>query len=366
MATSLEMLKDIEKSLHVEGEGLAAIAEQINFTDILADFENYDLFIEDRGRRLNSKKLIKKITNGHNIVYGINQSDELKNIFYYSHVAACCELFSGWELPVNALNRQNMISLVNQSLSQLKDASKEKLYELQSRIQRTDVIRSMQILRMMGLLSSKSSAQRQFSFAAGNANRELDGVHMSPIISRRSNILKRSEDVIVFGKRVNQPENIVLVDNDPAFKELYLSLNQSQPERVLAFNENADQAIKKLSTLINEKRWKPCNLVAGIRIDHEIIPDVADFFKQFLPVLDLVSDFIISVGAGHNLQEFEGRIQLMSALFEYLTKKGLQPVKIILHANGTSKQQRDAPLFGCGPTTTYEILYCKIKKKKLL
>ncbi|MCW9014352.1 MAG: hypothetical protein OQL06_11260 [Gammaproteobacteria bacterium] len=360
------MFEDLKKSFNVDGEGLAAIAESGMLAKILEDFENYELFIRDRAKRLNSKKFVKKLSNGTNVIYGSNQVPELKKIFLYSHLAACCELFDGWELPVHAINRQGMHALISQGLSQFSDAPADKLNELQARVHRTDVVRSMQILRMMGLLSSNSSTQRQLSFAAGNANRELDGIHMNPVIRRKVNILDNSNNMIVFGKSINRPENVVLIDNDPAFDELYTSFNRNYSEWILALNENADSAMKKIPGLMNKKNWRPCNLVAGIRIDHEIIPDVVKYFTQLAPVLDTVSDFVISIGAGHSLKEFEGRINLMAALFEYLTKQGLEPVRIILHGSGNIEEQRNSPLFGCGPTTTYEILYCKIKTKKLV
>ncbi|MFK5985337.1 MAG: hypothetical protein QM479_07915 [Pseudomonadota bacterium] len=366
MEYSSEKIAEIERSLRVEGEGLAAISESGILANMLDDYEDYESFIKARCKSLNSKKLVKKISNGTNIIDGTKQSNELKKIFYYAHLTACCELFNGWELPINTLNRQNMDTLLNQSLSQLNGASEEKLQELESRIQRADAIKSIQILRMMGLLSSSSSNQRQFSIAAGNASREIDGVHMIPKISRRLNVLDNNKNIFVIKKLINQPESIVLIDNDPAFKGLYQSFNQNKSDWILAFNEDADLAVKKLSAMIEDKNWQPCNLVAGIRIDHEIIPDVSKFFRQLMPVLDTVSDFIITVGAGHSVDEFEGRINLMTALFEYLSKQGLEPVKIILHGGGSIEEQRNTPLFGTGPTTTYEILYCKIKKKKLL
>jgi len=359
------MFNEIMKSYQVDGDGLAVIAESGMLSNMLNNFKNYELFLGDRNKQFNSKKFIKKISKGSNVVFGVTNDVELRKIFYYAHLAACCELFNGWVFPLNTINRDSMRALIDHALYQFKNAPIGKLNEFQSKIHKSDVVRTIQVLRMMGLLTSNSESQRQLSFAAGNAERELDGVHMLPVIRHQKNAVDNS-NIIEFSKHVNRPEKVVLIDNAPAFKELYDSLNQDHSDWVLALNEDADSAIRKTSELISDNKIKPCNMIAGIRIDHEIIPDVACFFKQLVPVIDSVADLIISVGAGHTLEEFEGRINLMSAMFDYLKKQGMEPVKIILHGSGSAEAQRASPLFGNGPTTTYEILYCKIKKKKLL
>ena len=359
------MFDEIMNSYQVDGDGLAVIAESGMLNNILIDFKNYKFFLKERKKEFNSKKFIKKISRGSNVIYGVTNDAELRNILYYAHLAACCELFNGWVIPLNTVNRDTMRAFIDHALHQFKNAPVSKLNEFQSRIHKSDVVRTIQILRMMGLLASNSAAQRQLSFAAGNAERELDGVHMLPEIRHQKNLVDNS-NIIEFSKLINRPEKVVLIDNAPAFKELYDSLNHDHSDWVLALNEDADCAIQKMSSMIANNKMKPCNMIAGIRIDHEIIPDVAYFFKQLVPVIDSVADLIISVGAGHTLEEFEGRINLMSAMFGYLKMQGMEPVKIVLHGSGNAEEQRNNPLFGSGPTTTYEILYCKIKKKKLL
>jgi len=367
MNVTSDVLDEIHKSYQVDGNGLAVIAESGMLMSMLHDFADYESFLSDRNKQINSKKFIKKISKGSNIVYGNTVDTELRKIFYYAHLAACCELFNGWVLPLNSLSRETIHALVEKSLYPIKDtASSDMLSEIQSRIHKSDVVRTIQILRLMGLLTSNSVVQRQLSVAAGNAQRELDGVHMVPEIRHQKNIIGNNIGAIEFSKIISRPEKVVLIDNAPAFKELYQKLNTDHADWVLALNEDADSAIKKISDLILDKKMKPCNLIAGIRIDHEIVPDVACFFKQLVPVLDSVADLIISVGAGHTVKEFEGRINLMSAMFDFLKNKGMEPVKIVLHGSGNVEEQRSTPLFASGPTTTYEILYCKIKKKKLL
>jgi len=366
MSVNKEAFDEIMQSFNTDGQGLAAIFESGELMNILDDFIDYELFLKNRNKNINAKKLVKRISKGTNVIYGDTNNSDLRKVFYYSHLAVCCELFYGWKLSLNEVNREAMDALIMQSLSSLKDATSDKLKEIQDRVQRADAVRTIQILRMMGLLSSNSDNQKQFSFASGNAQRELDGLHVVPHFKMQKNILDNNKEIIVFDKTVKKPEHAILIDNDPAFKDLYASLNENYQGRMLAFNEDADSAILKVMELIETKSIKPCNLVAGIRIDHEIIPDVSSFFNQLLPVLDTVSDFIISVGAGHTVKEFEGRINLISTLFKYLKKYGLDPVRIVLHGSGSFEDQRNTPLFGCGPTTTYEILYCKIIKKKLL
>ena len=367
MNADLNTIEEIKRSYQVDGDGLAVIFESGMLMNMLDDFNNYQLFLAGRKKQSNSKKFIKKVSKGTNIIHGDVADTELRKIFYYAHIAACCELFDGLSLLLNYLGREAIHDLIDKSLNQLNnDTTSNQLNAVQTRVHKSDVVRTIQIVRLLGLLTSSSNEQRQLSFAAGNADREIYGIHMIPEVRYRKNTLEPTRDAIEFNKTVNQPEFLALIDNAPEFKELYEKLNTEHPHWMLAFNEDAESSISKISDLIADKKIKPFNLIAGIRIDHEIIPDVVNFFKQLAPILDSVSDLIISIGAGHTLEEFNGRINLLSTMFDFLKKKGMEPVKIVLHGEGDVEQQRATPLFGSGPTTTYEILYCKIKKKKLL
>lgn len=354
----------IAKSYMVDAEGLGAIGEAGMLAETLPDFINYRDFLKRNNKITNTEKLIKKLSGDTGIIDATNKSPQLKRVFYYAHLAACCEMFCGWQLPLQSINRVDMQQYVQQSLSSFTASSSSNEAELIKRVHVSDAVRSIHVLRILGLLKLSSSNSRQLSFAAGAGDRDLDGVHMTPAISTQSNLLNTSSN-ISFNRHVDSPENLILVDNDPDFESRYKKLSEANPTWMLALNEDADSAMKKLPIMMHERNWKPVNLVVGIRIDHRMIPDIRLFFSQLKPLLDERADLVFTVGAGHSLDEFRGRRKLMQAMFDFFKKRGMAPVKIIMHRGETLEEQRLCPSFGVSNFTSYEILYCKLLKKKL-
>lgn len=360
-------IKKLMSAYEADAEGLGTIGESGILTELLFDFIDYSAFLKKRNKEIKTDKLINKLSNGTGIINAIGTATELRKIFYYAHIAVCCEMFYGWQLPMQSINRSEMHQRIQQTLLSFTDSSADNIREISRRIHTSDAIRTIQILRFLGLIKSSSKNTRQISFAAGPGNRDLEGVHMTPSISQQSNILNptTNDNSIKFSKNIDRPENIILIDNDPDFKQLYTNLSKENPEWMLALNEDADMAMKKLPDMIDKRNWNPVNSVVGIRIDHRMIPDIKLFFSQLKPLLDNTADFVFSIGAGHTLEEFYGRKKAMAEMFDFFKRGGMSPVKIILHGGKTLEEQRNTPCFGLSNFTTYEILYCKLKRKKL-
>ena len=107
-------------------------------------------------------------------------------------------------------------------------------------------------------------------------------------------------------------------------------------------------------------------MIVGIRVDHRMIDDIADFFVKLAHVMEPQADFVISVGAGYSANEFEGRVNLISGIFDHLKSKKLDPTRIILHSGNTLKESRERPAFGYVAIATHEILYCRLHREILL
>lgn len=369
MTKNTVSFEELLQAYRVEAEGFGAIVESGRGAEILAGFSNYPDYIRQQTADIKTKKMIKRLSKGTGIIYASNPEQALRDIFYNAHVAACCELFMGWDLPVQSLNRKNTLRCAEKALELYRDQPEDKRYEISKRIHNSDATRTMQILRFFGLLTASSTGFRQLSFAAGSGTRDIDGLHGMPVIERKQGTMAVSvplHDSISFSKKILKPDNVVLVDNDSDIHEHYADLSKNNREWLLALDKDADKAMACLPEILTKRQWGLRNLIAGIRIDHRMIPDVALFMSQLTPLLDTSADFIISIGAGHSVDEFRGRLKVVSALFDYLKQCGLEPVRIILHGQGSIEEQRNSPSFGLSYYSTYEILYCKLKRKKLL
>ena len=160
-------------------------------------------------------------------------------------------------------------------------------------------------------------------------------------------------------------KNIVVSDNDPQRRELYLSLNKVKNQNIIGLNIDAYDALTKLPELEKLHNIGSRNLIVALRIDHRMFPDIYRLFKLISLSMDQSADLIITMGSGHTLDEFEGRINKIKEIFEYLKTLKLEPTLIKLHNEGTLEQQRSSNSFSLATITTYQILHCKLKKKIL-
>ena len=367
--TSKTKYDEILNAYKAEADGFGVILESDKFPDMLSNFENYTSFLKNKNRQTKSTKLIKILSKGTGVIdLATNSNPLLKEILYYAQVAVCCELFHGWKIPAQSITRSNMREYVQQAFSKNTKISNSNLSDPINRYHRADASRTIQILRLLGLITISSENIRQISFAAGDAERDIDGIHMMPVIKKYRDTLTNNGNntLLEFSCDMPRPNSLILIDNDPKQNKRYAKFNEIYKEWILALNNDAENAMEKIPSLRQQKNWKPCNFVAGIRIDHRMVPDVSRFMSKLAANLDASADFVFSIGAGHDLEDYHGRIIVMGKLFDYLKQRGMSPVRINMHGAGDVEQQRLTPSFGYSPYTTYEIIYCKLKKKKLV
>jgi len=355
------------KGYEVEADGFGAIAESSLFPELLSRFANYQGFLSDRKKSISSRKLTQSLSGGTGIIEASNQDKILREVFFCSHIAACCALFEGWQIPLQSINREGMHIYAMRSLALYRDGDMDTIHPLIERIHKSDAIRTIQILRLLGLISIDYRSARQLSFAAGSGSRDIDGLHMTPVITHSNLPASRGREgeYITFQQEPRRPENIILVDNDPYYRKHYASLTSTNKDWLLALNDDADSVMEALATILDSNGMGKRNLVAGLRIDHRMLPDIDRFLSRLAPLIDQTADFIITVGAGHTVDEFEGRIRVLDELFHCLRARKLMPIRIKLHGSGNPEEQRSSPSFSITPYTTYEILYCKLKQKRL-
>jgi len=135
---------------------------------------------------------------------------------------------------------------------------------------------------------------------------------------------------------------------------------------VLALNNDAEESVKRLEVEQKELNLKQRNLVVCLRIDHRMLPNSRSFLNLIGRVIDSRADLIMTIGAGNNLLEFEGRLKCFDEMFASLVELGLKPVRILMHGRGSSAQKRSKPNFGELAYTSYQILYCSLERDRII
>ena len=342
---------------------------------MMLNFTDYDAHLQRLNQDPVHQQKVRKLLQAGDTIDTSVPSPELVEIICKAQVAVCCELFKGTSLTRSQMHREGMRLAAQQAIATTQDIpaitsdiSPEDYTSLQrhlldavNHVQNLDTIRVMQVVRLLGLITAHSESMRQLSLAAGNGYRDLYGVHAVPRITIQPLF---EGGVCAFDVVDRLPANTVLIDNDPIFADHYARLNAEQGGSTLAMNMDADQALEQLADKQLAQKLGSRNLVVGLRIDHHMIPDATDFLQRIARVIDQSADLLLTIGAGNNLVEFEGRLRCFDAISQSLKQRGLQPVRIKLHGQGTLEEQRSRPNFGNLEYASYQVLYCKLLLNK--
>lgn len=360
-----------------EADAFGAIAMSPGFETFLSYFSDYDTYLGRLLKGATHQKTIDAALGKSGIIDTATPSKELAQLFCQAQIAACAELFNGWKINNSHLNRDVIRSLVQQGSSsfapipaissdvrpdQYNDSQRLLLNGINV-IQNIDTIRVLQVLKLFGFLTTAASETQQLSLGVGNGYRDLFGIHMLPKIGTSQTTTGNQYH---FEMIERQAAHTVLVDNDPVYKTHFSELTKNEKSRVLALNADADDALVKIENEQSDSLLELRNLVVCLRIDHRMIPDAEKFLNSIAKVIDASADLVMTIGAGNNLEEFEGRLSTFDALFDSLAEKGLKPVRILLHGRGTAAEMRANPNFGQLAYASYQVLYCKLEKSKLL
>ena len=359
-----------------EADALGAIAMSPDFGDLISNYKDYDRYLHVLNTDSNHQKTVGALLQNDGIIDTATPTKELAQLFCLAQIAACCELFKGSKIDATQMNRDGMHALIEQGTASLRNIpeipittqpnqytdSQRALLNGINIIQNVDTVRVMQVLKLLGLMKASASATQQLSLGVGNGYRDLYGIHLTPRVSA---IQEESRIRFLFETEERQAAHTVLIDNDPVYQSHFDTLNAEEQGRVLALNSDADQALQTIESKQQDGEIKPRNLVLGLRLDHRMIPDSEAFLISIASVIDSEADVLVTIGAGNNLVEFEGRLKCFDELFSALIQRNQQPVRILLHGKGSSSEQRSRPNFGQLAYTSYQILYCKLKREQL-
>ena len=209
----------------------------------------------------------------------------------------------------------------------------------------------------------------QLSLGSARGIRDLYSVHLVPGIeqSRPQAIFKSPQPGTVrFNTVLRKPTDVVMVDNHPVYRPYYESLSSKWDNKVIGVHTGSYEVLENFFTDERMRNVKPRDLIFAFRIDHRGFPDVVQFLRLLGPVIANTAHFVITMGAGHSLDEFKGRVNTMKTFNQELSKLGMQPYHFTWHKGETVQEKYQTPLFGAGASTSYETLYCNLDKKRLL
>lgn len=361
----------------LEADAFGAIAMTPSFNSLISQFNDYDDYLKGLRNDPAHQQIVGMLSKNNGIIDTAVPTKELVQLFCQAQIAACSELFNGWKISSSQLNRNELRALVERAsagiinipqipvetpVGQYSDSQRQLLSGINV-IQNVDTVRVLQILKLLGLISTLAKEHHQLSLGVGNGYRDLFGIHLNPKITM---VQEGSSVKLHFETQERQAAHTVLVDNDPIYKDHFEALNQKEEGRVLALNTDAEKSLEVLAKKQEGSDLKQRNLVVCLRIDHHMIPDSKNFIHLIGRVIDSNADLIMTIGAGNNLTEFEGRLQCFDEMSAYLAQIGLKPIRILLHGKGSSAEQRNRPNFGQLAYTSYQILYCSLDRNRII
>ena len=365
--------QQLAASFAQEADAFGAIAMSPGFENLLTQYHDYDSFLQTLNNDSNRKRSVDTLLSNNGIIDTAIPTQELAQIFCQAQIAACAELFNGWRINSSQFSREGILALAKQGSEGLVNIpaipidirpdqyseSQRQLLNGVNVIQNIDTVRIMQVLKLLGLITCHADETHQLSLGVGNGYRDLFGIHLTPRITTERDA---SSTNFYFETIEKRAAHTVLIDNDPVYKSHFDTLNREEGGRVLALNNDADLAFKLLEIEQKESNLMRRNMVACLRLDYRMIPDEEIFLRSTYKVIDEKADLIMTIGAGNNLEELEGRLKCFDNLFSILTERELKPVRILLHGKGSAAEQRSQPNFGQLAYASYQILYCKLDR----
>ena len=329
------------------------------FKIILERMTDYPAYAESRVGISDPLAPIVRESNGSCIIDLTRPGPESRLALYTAQMAAVCVLVEGASLPRADFVPQAFTQLVTQHLDSLRGQPMENLRAQNTRLHTMDTMRTQQLLRAFGLFAADPEQTYQLGLGAGNGLRDAFFVHAEPWIH---GTVQGGREFVSLGVERRWSKHLVLTDSDPEYRDHYLTLNNREFPDIDAYNEETDSVLSRFPDTGFQKR----NLVAAIRFDHRMFPDIPGFLSRLTPCLGEECDFIASVGAGDTIEDFTGRMDKIAEFFQVLKSAGLQPVVFKFHGSGKPLEKWKSIQFGGPSATTYQMLYCKLKKNNLM
>lgn len=355
-----------EAYLHNAEGAIAALLSPLA-PELLDRFRDYDRYLRVTRKQNAGGRCLRRVFGENTDIWMEGSGKSYSDFLFTTHLAACCELFNGMRIPENNISRQSFLDALTglDALAKSRDTTVED--EINVRLYSMDAVRTMQILRYLGLITRSTPHFRQLSLGAGSGIKDIRSLHLVPRVQSvefASGIAHKGK-ALLFDVSLGYVSDIVIADMDSQHVQYYEQLRRLQKPNVLTYVEDVSSSLARLPGELEKHGWEARNLLAMLRIDHRMIQNAQAFFRQVSPVIEDGADFIITIGSGHNLDEFEGRLRKLDEIASLLQELGMRPVRIRMHKNGSLADQFQRNLFGISGGVTYEIIHCKLDKTKL-
>ena len=265
---------------------LVSVVNSNLFGDKLKLFVNKKKQLEMQRHHVYSKCLLN-LSDQNGLSMDAENPDE-KDFPFYLHVdlAAACAFFDGLTIPFSRLSYEQVDNYLHTLISQMEGSKQEISATIAERLNRSDTMRVVMALKLLGLLPVDSHRFRQLSLGALFGDRDRRFMHQQPVLAKKNTVIKAvgqgnlATSAMKFGTRSNIARDIVLVDLDPAVAEHYAELNRSQKGKVLALNCDVLEGLEKLYREIQKNSKKTRDLIMLFRMEPMMLPDVDLFFKK--------------------------------------------------------------------------------------
>ena len=321
------------------------------FDRALDKLNNYDLIFNKQDLDVPVRHLTEA-SSGSRVINVSRLTPFFQEVFYTAHMAACCVLNKDKQYSISDMKNGTLMNKARQIINSSEYRAPEVSRKLMQDMNSMDSVRTMQLLRLSGLITRHDSTIRHLALGAGDGIKDVF-LHATPVFRI---IDENGDQKIHFDYVLQRAENIIINDSDPRFDHVYKmhSHNKSQP--IEGYIIDTMELLAHLSDTGIQKR----NLITMLRVEPEMIPDLTEFLKLLVPIIDLSCDFIFSIGAGDNVEAYQRRIEMIATLFDIFNNKNLEPVLFQMHHGGTAFEQGGSLQFGCPATSAYEILYCRL------
>ncbi len=345
---------------------LVRLVKTNEYTELLSVFSDYETFIHSKNKQLFTQEVIEQFLLKNNTINTSVSSEPARQLFTCANMAACCEVFEGWTIPVNELEMHKTNEYLQLALNSVGPDKDDIGNKMAQRLNACDTARVIQPLKLLGLLKVESQACYQLSLCCSVGERDRNALHHTPFIkAAQAPVFPTSTpSPLVFGTNLHGYKNIVMIDNDTVLDAIYKQLNDEN-ENILAMNTDLYAGLEALANKIENKEAGPRNLVVSFRLAPEAFPDIKRYLDCLAAVISEEADLVMTIGAGDNLAEFKHRLQVMNAIFDDLLTRGMQPFRIRNYKGKTPKQQHLRLVNGLSQYASYETIYCRLSKSKL-
>lgn len=341
-----------------ETRALDAVAKLQEFPRIINRILNYPKFLSSITKANSPINVIAATSNGKRIISVARMAPTIRELMCTAHVAACSTLLEGRSFAIRELVSDGVSQAISAYVTGPTAADSIKAHDLMKRLLYMDAVRTIQLLRVFGLVTRHSGDMRQLALGCATGLKDVQYAHTMPAISMSS---CGDDESLSFSTKQSPVADIIVSDLDPRHRALYDQYNKDPSSPVSGYVADTFELLELLASRNIRKR----NLITAFRIEPAMIPDTREFLRRLNPLIEDNCDLVLSVGIGNSAEAFSKRIDLIADLFEILYESGHHPALFKLHLDGTILEQARSLQFGSGAASSHEILYCSLSPDKI-